>query len=97
MIIYIFILYIDCLSVCSISLYWSGANFFHCKYNLAREERFPVKEDSVKEFEQSLFEEEFKEDLTFGGFWYVNFANLERKNMDLLDELASDKKRSKSF
>jgi serine/threonine protein kinase len=70
---------------------------FSTAYFEPREERFPLKEDSVKEFEQSLFEEEFKEDLTFGGFWYVNFANLERKNMDLLDELASDKKRSKSF
>lgn len=29
-----------------------------------------------------------EDDIMFGGFWYVNFKNLESKNMDILEEHA---------
>lgn len=62
----------------------------------AREERFPMKEDWLKEFEEStLFDD--GADLTFGGFWFVNFANLRAKNQELLADLHEDRKRAKSF
>lgn len=49
-----------------------------------------------------MYEVGFEDELDFGGFWYVNFANLQQKNMELLDDIAkvdapTRKKRSKSF
>lgn len=57
----------------------------------------------MKEIEQSdVYEVGFEDELDFGGFWYINFANLQQKNMELLDDIAkvdapTRKKRSKSF
>jgi hypothetical protein len=55
-----------------------------------------MKEDWLKEFEEStLFDD--GADLTFGGFWFVNFANLRAKNQELLADLHEERKRAKSF
>lgn len=64
----------------------------------AREARFPLRdaEETFSEFEDSPVTG-IEDDLEFGGFWYVNFKNLESKNMDLLEGLGDNRRRAKSF
>ena len=74
---------------------WIGAQFTVA----ARLERFPLNDvENMEEVSKSPFED-VTSDFTFGGFWYVNFANLEEKNRDILEQLKKEtlKKRSKSF
>lgn len=69
-------------------------------YFKPRLERFPLNEDeNMEELSESPFENDVTSDFTFGGFWYVNFANLEEKNRDILEQLKKEsfRKRSKSF
>jgi len=70
-----------------------------------REIRYPIgtrenEEMHIKELEEAAEGSTFvgtSEDLMFPDFWYVNFANLERKNLDLLENLSKfTKKRTKS-
>jgi len=72
---------------------------------IAREIRYPIgtrenEEMHIKELEEAAEGSTFvgtSEDLMFPDFWYVNFANLERKNLDLLENLSKfTKKRTKS-
>jgi len=67
-----------------------------------REERFPIKDEYIKDIEESTLVDQKSDDFTFDGFWYVNFANLERKNMEFLELEESmsstpERKRSNSF
>jgi len=68
-------------------------------YFSPRLERFPLEDKNLQAITQTPFDKDFYDDFTFGGFWYVNFANLEEKNRDLLDQWkkGSLRKRSKSF
>jgi hypothetical protein len=67
----------------------------------AREERFPFDDAAcTKELEaDTYYEHDFEDDLVFGGFWYINFHNLQQKNLELVDDMerVARKNRSNSF
>ncbi len=62
----------------------------------ARETRFPINEDATAHMDDTP-SDALENDMTFGGFWFVNFKNLESKNMDLLEDIDEFRKRTKSF
>jgi len=69
-------------------------------YFKPRKNSFPLlEEDTIIEDseESSVFKPGFEDDLTFGGFWYVNFMNLEQKNRELLLDFYGKSNRSNSF
>lgn len=66
-------------------------------YFKPREDRFPINDSDLLKVTESLFDSNVQDDLTFGGFWYVNFSNLSAKNMDILDDLPKSRGRSSSF
>jgi hypothetical protein len=58
-----------------------------------------LQEKEIREIflDQDDARQSLEDDFDFGGFWYVNFANLEEKNLNLVQDIESRQNRANSL